>query len=462
MKKLASLILTLACCTCFIAAQDAKPTATPATVERNERPTKPTKEPQTPDEFYEAARWELSGNNDDDTAIILLGKAIAIDPALTNAYLLRGNLYSSQKKCQAAIADYTAVIEQFPDAPNTYQSRAECKIALKDLKGALLDLDASVSLFSAKGQMQYNAYFKRAKLNYLLKNYENAIADFNTIANNSRFADDTTVVFYRALTYMKKGDNDNAVADFKTLSDYYFSITAEIRQEYPEQYAEEKDYPLNENPLATLNKKDSGESEIIEVKTVKVGITAISVEAKCKDCPKVELANFEDMIHPDEWFYSEKKTYINLSAADNAEVFFYFLGNILEQKGDAAGAIEAFTNSIIAKRYDSALLYFKRGKLRLQREDFEPAVKDFSWAISQDRRNADAYLERGIAIVMLGHDALAQKDFDIYQALDKTPAAKENLAKRLAEAKKKQREKANQNKVVQSAPKAAGKANQPK
>ncbi len=458
MKKLLSLMLTLAFCASFAAAQEAKPTATPIVV-RDERPTKPTKEPETPDEFYEAARWEQFENSDYDTAIILLGKAIALDPAFADAYNFRGNLYSQQKKCKAAITDFTAVIEQVGDAPNTYQYRAECKIALKDLSGALLDLDASVASFSAKGQMQYNSLFKRAKLKYLLKNYDGAIVDFNTLVNNSRFAGDTQLVFYRALTYMKKGDNDNAVADFKLVSDYYFQITASSRRENPELYAEDKDYPPGENPLATLNKPNK---ETLKTELYGTASAESSGGIKCKGCPKIEYADFGDKLNLDSWFYSEKVFPFKM-VIDDANLVFYFTGNLLEQKGDASGAIEAFTNAINAKPYrgsDNALFYLQRGKVLLQTEDFEPAVKDFSWTISLSRGFADAYLERGIAILMLGHDALARKDFDIYAALDKTPTAKENLNKRVAEAKK-QREEVRRDEAVQPKPESVKKNKQP-
>lgn len=124
---------------------------------------------------------------------------------------------------------------------------------------------------------------------------------------------------------------------------------------------------------------------------------------------------------------------IDLSFGDGATVNHYFYGQLLEIKGDVQLAEEAYTNAIIVETQNFAA-YFSRGKIRLNAGNLEPTVRDFSWTISTDPGNVEAYLERGIAIFLMEHDVLAQKDFDIYLKL--APNKKTELNKRIEEAKK--------------------------
>ena len=68
----------------------------------------------------------------------------------------------------------------------------------------------------------------------------------------------------------------------------------------------------------------------------------------------------------------------------------------------------------------------------------EPAVRDFSWVIHYEPKLAAAYANRGLAILLLNHDALAQKDFDVYLKL--APDMRAKLEKQIIAAKEKRRE----------------------
>jgi tetratricopeptide (TPR) repeat protein len=420
-------------------AQQATPT--PAEQATPDFPQKPTKPPETAEELYEAARWEQFHARNTEAAIKLLDRALILKPDFADGYWQRGLYKSRIAECEAAIADFDVVIQLAPDSLNAYQERGECKIVLEDLNGAMADFNASVNGFAAKNQVQYNASLKRGKLKYVLKDYNGALADFSA----ARRADDTPETYlYSAFIFMKRGDTDGAINDLRVLSDYYFKVTEDIRKKFPDQYAERKGYPSNENPLETLKKRNKAEDDTanIVVDNFGEGIGNGSLASDCKSCPVREFAGFEDKIIPDNWFFSQRKIFLPpMSSYDfDADVIFYFLGDLLEQKGDKKGAIEAFTNSIIGKGFQATPVYFRRGKLLLQTREFEPAVRDFSWAIYQDRAFAPAYLERGVAILMLGHEALAQKDFDAYLKLNTRPEAKQEIDRRIAEEKNRKEE----------------------
>jgi len=435
MKKLTlSLIVCSFLSISILHAQDAKPAAAPPV--NYDLPKKPEKDPVTPEELYEAARWIRWNDRDSDAAIKLLDRAIGIKPDFDDAYYLRGSIHSSEGRCKEAVADFDIVIQLDPEATNTYQLRGECKIRLKEYPGALSDFDMSVSTLAAKGLVQYNAFEKRGRMKYILGNYDGAIEDFNNALNTGR---GDGALFLRALTYIRKNDTVGAMRDLNLSADYYERIVKESRVKYPDLYTEKKGYPSGQDPLASLVKKpakSTGGSSGGSYFTIVSGSGSGSVAGagSCKGCKETKFAEFEDEIIPDNWFFPSDKTYFSSSVSDNADVVFYLLGDLHEKRGDTAAAVQAFTSSIIAKKSGGGTIYYRRGKLLLKTGEFEPAVRDFSWTISAFPLFADAYLERGVAILMLGHDELAQTDFAKYLALN--PAGKETLTARIEAAKK--------------------------
>lgn len=440
MKKIAILLFLCSFLTTLsIFAQDTKTVAPPPAAPAFDPPKKPEKEPVTAEELYEAARWADWNQRDPKTAIEYLDRAIAIQPDMVNAYYLRGHIKRSEDRCKEAIRDFDIVIQQKPDATNTYQYRAECKIVLKDYSGALLDMDMSVSTLAAKGLIQYNAFEKRGKLKYILGNYDGAIEDLTNAAKMNR---SDAAYFFRALVYLKKGDEQGAIRDLTLLAQNYEEAIKEVRVKYPDQYTEKKGYPPSENPLETLKRpaRSSGSSEVFAIAR-----GSGSGSAACKGCKETKFAEFEEKLISDNWFIPSDKTYLPpMAGIDDAEVFYFILGDLYEKRGDTALAMKAFTDSIIAKGYSAGNIYYRRGLLQMKASDWEPAIRDFSWAISEMRGiPIGVFAERGIAILMLGHDELAQKDFDKYLAI--YPDGKEALVKRIETAKKEREELRKQN-----------------
>lgn len=435
MRKLFLPIVFLFFCVSPLAAQDALPTRPPVS-SSPERPLKPEKDPVTAPEYYEAARWaNWNGTSNPTPAIALLDKAIELNPEYSEAYHLRGILKDRQGRTKEAIIDYDNTIRLDPEAVNTYQLRGECKTKLKDYAGALADMDMSVALLASKKLIQYNAFENRGRVKYMLGSYDAAIEDFNNAIRTGR---GQGAFFLRALTYIKKGDTASAIRELTMLADYYEKIAEEVREKYPTQSSEKEEYPFNENPLATLKKpkvsKSSATFELIYVSPQSRGMGA----PQERSIGGNQFAEFEDKLDPDKWFFPSDKKYFMSYTFGDPDVIYYLLGDFYEKAGDAANAIKSFTSSIRAKGFQNEPIYYRRGKLRLKSNEFEPAVRDFSWVIAALNKPPDAYLERGIAIFMLGHDQLAQKDFDKYLAL--SPQGKAVLDARLISAKKLRKE----------------------
>ncbi len=82
--------------------------------------------------------------------------------------------------------------------------------------------------------------------------------------------------------------------------------------------------------------------------------------------------------------------------------------------------------------------YETRGKIRIGTGDYNGAVADLSRSIQMMPSMGSKYLDRGIAYLMLGKNAEAQSDFDKF--LQMFPRGKENMNKRIAEARQKLQE----------------------
>lgn len=301
----------------------------------------------------------------------------------------------------------------------------------KDLDGAPADYDTLIINLAAKNLIMYNAFQGRGILRFLKSDYDGAIADF-TSAEKMKRSDSCR--FYRGLVFWKKGNIDAASEDFKYVTDVYQQINAEAKEKFPKLYTEKEGYPYNQNPLASLKPQSTGVRK--GVMTV-VGVPdATLVKADSDNLPQIlppkKEISFKEKLLIDTWFDITDTVRLGFSFGDDT-ISYHFYGQLLEIKGDTQLAEEAYTNAIIIENENSAA-HFNHGEIRLKDGRYEPAIRDFSWTISNDPNNADAYLERGIAILLMGHDMLAQKDFDIYLKL--APDKKAELNKCIEEAKK--------------------------
>ncbi len=94
--------------------------------------------------FYRANE-ELSAN-DPKAALILLDKAILLQPEFFEALNNRGNVKFGLGDLPGAISDYARAIELQPDHANAFVGRGNVKSALGDLSGAISDYDRAIEL----------------------------------------------------------------------------------------------------------------------------------------------------------------------------------------------------------------------------------------------------------------------------------------------------------------------------
>ncbi|KAL5225503.1 hypothetical protein ABZP36_012142 [Zizania latifolia] len=86
----------------------------------------------------------------------------------------RGNEFFKQKKYQEAAMHYTEAMKNNPKDPRVFSSRAQCHIHLGALSEGLEDADKCIAL----DPTFLKGYLGKAKVQFLMSNYENALATY--------------------------------------------------------------------------------------------------------------------------------------------------------------------------------------------------------------------------------------------------------------------------------------------
>lgn len=145
-------------------------------------------------EFRESAKASLS-KQEYDRAAGFLTKAIALDPANQEAFILRGNAYLELKDFGRSIADADQALKVGPEIGAAYYLRgvALSEMPAPDLRRAMadftkmIDLEDDMEEDKPKDKLRLaEAYRRRAHLHNLQKEYDAAIADATqAIINNN-------------------------------------------------------------------------------------------------------------------------------------------------------------------------------------------------------------------------------------------------------------------------------------
>ncbi|MBF0289585.1 MAG: tetratricopeptide repeat protein [SAR324 cluster bacterium] len=99
------------------------------------------------------------------------------NPKSHNAYNRLGSLYFKQGKMDAAIENFTAVIQIRPEFVEPYNNRGTVYLKLQQYDKAIADFSQAIELQPGMS----DAYFHRGIIYSFLKQYQNAIADFTKV-----------------------------------------------------------------------------------------------------------------------------------------------------------------------------------------------------------------------------------------------------------------------------------------
>jgi tetratricopeptide (TPR) repeat protein len=118
-------------------------------------------------------------------AIKIVNQAIKLQPNYTQAYILRGWLYSQLKNNSQALLDFNKAISIDPEYDGSYLLRASTKFVLEDQSGAMNDYNKAISI----NPENFIALENRGFAKLALSDGKGALDDFNRaskINNNSK------------------------------------------------------------------------------------------------------------------------------------------------------------------------------------------------------------------------------------------------------------------------------------
>jgi tetratricopeptide (TPR) repeat protein len=140
-------------------------------------------------------------------AILSFDRAVALQPEMVDAYLMRGRSYVGESKPELAVSDFAKVIELRPSDPVGWVQRGKAYLELNNFQAAISDASHAVSV-DPKEASAYNLRGAAVRKSGAL---EQALEDFNRAVELSPTANN---YYERGATYQMLGEHRRAIADF--------------------------------------------------------------------------------------------------------------------------------------------------------------------------------------------------------------------------------------------------------
>lgn len=165
-------------------------------------------DPRDAREAYDAGLRLLKATRYEQAALNF-SRTIDLTPGFAEAYRMRGRVYVSQSNSDAAIRDFTKVLELNPKDPSALVERGFAWLEKKAFPNAVADANGAIALDARSGR----AYTLRATARRAMGDSRTAIEDFTTAIGIEPTLEN---YFQRASTYQLLDKQDSAIADFSS------------------------------------------------------------------------------------------------------------------------------------------------------------------------------------------------------------------------------------------------------
>lgn len=336
-------------------------------------------------------------NGDFRGAIAILDRDIRNNKNLFESYKLRSDLKRITGDFVGSLNDLDKTIEIKPSEGILYERRSSLRMMLGNkMDGALADLDTAIAL----GVKYEKVYANRAWIRFVRQDLDGAIADYQ--AALAIRPDFVAGVIGVASVYDLKGDKAKAIE-------------------------------MLDNFLAIV--ESSGKTSA--VKSTATVSTAVAVPGLSDGKTTVgqQTVIYKDDTKSSDRPSREQMERLNdkMEQSKNTAMAYITLAKLYDTRGDHELALATVEKGIAIDPSDF-YGYSTRGVIKTSLRNYASAIADLDLAIKAMPVNAIMYLDRGIAYLLSGKEAEAQKDFDQY--LKMYPNGKANLDKRIAEATK--------------------------
>lgn len=150
---------------------------------------------------------EMSIVEDFEAAIIEYSKVIEIQPKNADAYHNRGIAKAKLKDYQGAVIDFTKTIELDPNHEFGYYNRGNAKDDLNDFKSAIADYNKAIRINSSNSNYLNNRGIAKGHLG----DFNGAISDYSEAIKMSPM--DSTLYYNRGIAKLKLGQRDSGCKD---------------------------------------------------------------------------------------------------------------------------------------------------------------------------------------------------------------------------------------------------------
>ena len=338
-------------------------------------------------------------------AIAVLDKAIEKGENTFEIYRVRSMLHAMTGNIEAEFRDISKAIELKSTDGAMYEKRAMLRMFLRHDSSLILnDLDLAI----ANGRKIEKVYSMRAMFRRQKGDIEGALADFQTALGLNPDSAASTVGLASLIEYHKKDEAQATLILENFLSKFENSL---------------------EKPEAVKGKVVARGDAIIfrdEEKSIVAGTSSVAIKDDVKYATRPSVEQMQ-------------KATEKLEQTKNAALAYSNLAQLYAKRGDFELALETVEKGIKLDPTDRQAIGV-RGKIKGSMKNYDGAIEDLSVAIRSTPSLPHNYLERGIVYLMMNRDQDAEKDFSQYLELMAVPAAKINLEKKIAEAKKKREE----------------------
>jgi S1-C subfamily serine protease/tetratricopeptide (TPR) repeat protein len=171
-------------------------------------------EPSEDEAFYHLDRAMKSiAERDYDGALAALDEALALDPAMIEAFRLRGVVYEEQGEYELALAAVDAALELRPASLALMERRAEVLARMGNTEEALAVTEAMLELRPDLTRL----YNNRALYHAYAGDYEAALAEIDSYIEAENDDLPLPMLDTRAYIYLMMGENESALADYEEL-----------------------------------------------------------------------------------------------------------------------------------------------------------------------------------------------------------------------------------------------------
>lgn len=309
---------------------------------------------------------KMSGDSDElKGALADCNKAIELKPQFAEAYRFRGEIKLALKEPRGAIDDLEQAAKLAPDSPQVHNSLGQAYVSQRD-KRAMAEFDKAITLDSH----MVEAYSSRAIYKGLQQDFSAAIADFSQGIEILGGVD--------SLKNPTAADGQSPAVNPKLLGLLF------NRGVYRRIWGDS----LNRSSLVARQKRDPRADEL---------------QKSAKEQFSLALVDFNKVAAAD-------------ANAKTVPLIYEHRGEVRRALGDTKQAIEDFNRQLQLKP-DSSSALNSRALAHQDEGDDPAALADFNKAIEANRDNAEAYANRGLLLLRLKQELRARQDFEACRQL---------------------------------------------